>query len=200
MLAGLILFVFSARWPFNNPITKPVSPQPTPLASKTSFLAYRPEQPLAKGTLQIDPLRLVGEYSICHGLDYGLHLVLKDEGSYTCTKIRCLVCGYAEGDWSIDDKGLALRSKNSDGELKVRPLGRLQIAIFRDHYLFVLAEDLNDIETFGLSVATCLHKPVTEKLLDQEQDRRHQDLVDRSAEGKQKKQPKESPLQKPPDR
>jgi hypothetical protein len=138
-------------------------------AVKTAVIAYSPDRPLDETNREIDPSSLAGEYFVGDGLGYNLDLVLKKEGKFECTWRGCLgVYGKASGNWAVDDKGVKLSPVKSEGMLKDRPVGRVQIVTFRDRYLLLQEGDRGQFEKWGPRGWYCFHKEGDSKLLEEE--------------------------------
>jgi len=135
------------------------SPQTKPQGVKTAVIVYSPAIPLVGSSQEVDPARLEGDYVVGDGLGCNLRVVLKANGKFDSMRIGCLgVCGVEAGDWRIDDKGIRLTAKTSDGALKNRPLTRLYLASFRHHYLLLQDETVGCFKAVGPSTSNSLHK------------------------------------------
>jgi hypothetical protein len=138
-------------------------------SAKTTVLVYSRGVPLTEKVREIDTAVLAGEYYVGDGTGYNLHLMLKKDQKFECTWMGCLgVYGRASGDWSVDDKGVILSPVTSEGMLKARPLGRVQIVTCRDRYLLVQEGDRRLFDRCGPARFSCLHRAENEKLVDDE--------------------------------
>jgi hypothetical protein len=135
-LAAIIAFVASG-------LTLGEVPLPSgPTASQTKVIVVAPDGSKKEGVDAVKAKELVGEYYCGDGYGYNLDLILKEGGRFKCTWSGCLgVYGRSSGGWSVDREGVKLAPESADGTLKDRPLARLRVVRFREHYL--LLQDKN---------------------------------------------------------
>jgi hypothetical protein len=131
---------------------------------------------------------LTGDYRCGDGLSYNLQLTLKEGGRFDCTWRGCLgEYGKSTGEWTIDQQGLKLASASAEGMLKEKPLGRLYVIRFREHFLLLPDSDRDWFEKNGPDRFFSLHKQAARDNLEKEQRRRFEEVLARldSAKGAQ---------------
>ena len=106
--------------------------------------------------------------SYLQGDDDGVLLAmdLKPNGAFECSWTGFLgIYGKAVGTWLIDRDGLKLSAETSEGLFAHRPLGRLRVVLFQEHYLLVQEKDWKAFEDHRPDSFLSFHTLNARKLL-----------------------------------
>jgi hypothetical protein len=145
---------------------------------QTKVILVAPDGSRKEAVEGIKSKELVGDYKCGDGLGYNLQLILKEGGRFDCIWRGCLgEYGKSTGEWTIDQQGLKLASASAEGMLKEKPLGRLYVVRFREHFLLLPVGDLDWFDKNGPDRLCCLHKQAARDALEKERRRRLEDMV-----------------------
>ena len=157
---------------------------------KTTVTAFSHDQPLKQLPVEINPSSLVGEY-VAAGIGYTYCLSLRPGGGFACKRGGCLgVYERASGQWSIDRHGITLVPKEREGFLGGftnerhvflgdYPEERVHVVSFEGHYLLVRECHFAIFKKEGPSSFTCLCRDEARGLVEQEEARVLDELVQR---------------------
>jgi hypothetical protein len=157
--------------------------------SQTKVIVVAPNSARKESIQEVKAKVLIGEYKCGDGLGYNLRLILKEQGRFDCTWRGCLgEYGKSAGEWVVDRAGVKLIPASSEGLLKEKPLGRLHLIRFGEHYLLLPKDDYDWFEKNGPDTLCCLHKQAARDALEKERRRRFEEmlaLVDNTKEAQQ---------------
>ena len=109
------------------------------------------------------PSQICGQYYTGDGLGYNLSLDLQTNNTFSCTWTGCLgVYGTSTGVWVVATNRVVLKTEQSTGMLKDKPLSNLDVLIEKGDFILVNADDNDFFLKHGPSRYSCFHRQQTQ--------------------------------------